>query len=270
MIKSGKLLFLGTGSSMGIPVIGCSCAVCKSNNQKNMRLRCSALCEIDNQHILIDCGPDFRYQALKYNIQNIDGLILTHSHNDHTAGIDELRVLCMKNRKPIPCLLSRDTQKDLKVRFNYLFEEKEPYAGLLSRFAMQEFERERGQVVFQGIRLNYFSYEQLGMRVDGIRFGDLAYVTDIKEYKETIFEDLKGIKTLILSALRFDSTKMHFSIDDAVAFVKKTGAKKTWLIHIAHELDHEKGNTYLPEDIKIAYDGLQLEFEVEVVDKENL
>lgn len=250
---------------MGIPVIGCSCPVCKSENPHNMRMRASIFCQIAGQAILVDCGPDFRQQALRHGIENVDGLIFTHAHNDHTAGIDELRVVCMRSGRPIPCLLSSDTAEDLKIRFNYLFEEREPYAGLVARFGMQEFERDRGEVVFQGIRIQYFSYHQLGMRVDGLRFGDLAYVSDIKDFPETIFEDLKGVKTLILSALRFQRTKMHFSVDDAIDFAKKVGAEKTWLMHVSHELEHDAGNAYLPEGIEIAYDGLQLEFEADIV-----
>lgn len=265
MIKKGRLLFLGTGASMGTPVIGCTCKVCTSKNLRNARLRSSVLCTIAGQRLLVDCGPDFRQQALQYGVDQIDGLIFTHAHNDHTAGIDELRVYCLRSGKPIPCLLSYDTAKDLKHRFNYIFEENEPYAGLMARFGLQEFERERGEVVFQGVRIRYFSYQQLGMRVDGLRFGNLAYVSDIKEYPDTIFEDLDGVKTLVISALRFDRTRMHFSVDDAIAFAKKTGAKKTYLMHISHELDYDEGNGYLPEGIELAYDGLQLEFEADVV-----
>lgn len=265
MIKKGTLLFLGTGGSMGIPVIGCSCEVCTSEDPCNMRFRSSVLCTIDGQRILVDCGPDFKQQALKHNIDLLDGLIFTHAHNDHTAGIDELRVICLRSGKPIPCLLSADTAKDLRIRFAYIFEEREPYAGLVARLGMQEFERDRGEVVFQGIRIGYVSYSQLGMRVDGLRFGDLAYISDIKDYPESIFEDLKGVKTLVLSALRFQSTKMHFNVDEAVAFAQKVRAEKTWLMHVSHELEHEKGNAYLPENIQIAYDGLQLEFEADIV-----
>jgi phosphoribosyl 1,2-cyclic phosphate phosphodiesterase len=267
MIKIGRLLFLGTGGSMGIPVIGCYCSVCQSTDLKNRRFRSSVLITIGEQTLLVDCGPDFRQQALHYGIEKIDGLILTHAHNDHTAGIDELRVVCLRSGKPIPCLLSPETASDLKERYRYLFEEKESYAGLLTRFGMQEFERDRGEVVFQGVHIRYFSYDQLGMRVDGLRLGDLAYVCDIKEFPETIFEDLKGVKTLVLSALRFDRTKMHFSLDDAIAFAKKVGAEKTWLMHIAHEVDHEKGNAYLPDNIEIAYDGLILEFKADLIEE---
>lgn len=251
---------------MGTPVIGCCCEVCHSEDQHNMRFRSSALFIIDDQRILVDCGPDFKQQALKYNIELIEGLIFTHAHNDHTAGIDELRVICLRSGKVIPCLLSADTAKDLKTRFRYLFEERGPYAGLVARLAMQEFERDRGEVVFQGIRIGYASYRQLGMRVDGLRFGDLAYISDIKDYQDSIFTDLKGVKTLVLSALRFQSTKMHFSVDEAIAFAQKVGAEKTWLMHVSHELDHAKGNAYLPDNIRIAYDGLQLDFEADIVE----
>lgn len=267
MIHKGRLLFLGTGASMGTPVIGCSCPVCRSKNHHNNRLRSSIYCTIADQKILVDCGPDFKQQALHHKITQVDGLILTHSHNDHIAGIDDLRIICLRSGKPIPCLLSRETAKDIKQRFNYIFEEKETYAGLITRFGMQEFERDRGEVVFQGIRIGYCSYWQLGMKVNGLRFGSLAYVSDIKDYPDSIFEDLKGADTLILSALRFEETKMHFSLDDAIAFSKKVEAKKTWLMHVSHDLDHEKGNAYLPENIKIAYDGLQLEFEADIVNE---
>lgn len=263
MLKKGRLLFLGTGGSMGTPVISCSCEVCLSDNPRNRRFRSSALISIENKIFLIDCGPDFKQQALLYGIGMIDGLILTHAHNDHTAGLDELRIFCLKNGKPIPCLLSPETKKDIKIRFNYFFEDKEPYIGLLTRFAMQEFESDRGEVFFEGIKIRYFSYYQLGMRVDGIRIGNLAYISDIKEYPETIFDELKGVKTLVLSALRFERTKMHFNIDDAINFARKAGVEKTWLMHVSHDLDHEKGNAYLPDNMEMAYDGLQIEFEEE-------
>lgn len=269
-MMKGQLLFLGTGASMGTPVIGCSCTVCRSSNPRNRRFRSSVLCTINNQNILVDCGPDFKQQALLNHIVLLDGIIFTHAHSDHTAGIDELRVLCLRSGKPIPCLLSSETAKDLKERFSYIFEEKEPYAGLLPRFGMQIFKRNHGEVIFQGIRIGYFSYDQLGMRVNGLRFGDLAYVSDIKDYPESIFEKLIGIKTLVISALRFSPTKMHFNVDDAIEFAKKVGAEKTWLMHVSHDLDHDTGNAYLPDSIEIAYDGLQLEFEADIISDQSV
>lgn len=266
MKMEGKLLFLGTGGSMGIPVIACDCPVCTSTSPKNQRLRPSALLQAGGKQILIDCGPDFKQQAIKYKINQLDGLILTHAHNDHTASLDELRVYCLKSGKPLPCLLSPETAADIKNRFYYLFEEKEPYKGLLSRFTFQPLDGIRGEVDFLGLKMHYFSFYQLGMRVDGFRIGDLAYVSDIKVYPESIFNDLKGVRTLVISALRFQPSPMHFNVDEAIAFAKIVGAENTWFMHIAHELDHAIGSEYLPPGIKLAYDGLELDFKAEITD----
>lgn len=260
----GQFHFLGTGSSMGVPIIGCDCVVCQSTHPENKRLRPSILLTVENKQLLIDCGPDFKQQALHANLSHIDGLIFTHAHNDHTAGIDDLRVFCLRSGLPIPCLLSSETEADLRRRFYYMFDNIDAYAKFKARFDMQNFDGERGVAHFQNLVINYFSYRQIGMLVMGLRFGNLAYVTDIRDYPETIFEDLKGVDTLILSALRFSPNPMHFSVDEAIDFSKKVGAKKTWLMHIAHEIDHEKGNAYLPENIRLAYDGLKLDFQAEM------
>lgn len=260
-----QLLFLGTGGSTGVPVIGCPCEVCTSPSHYNKRRRSSALCTIGGQRLLIDCGPDFRDQALTYGIKELDGVIFTHAHSDHTAGIDDLKIYCLRSKHPLPCLLSPDTDKEIRVRFAYLFQEKEAYAGLMTRFAVQHLEHKRGEVVFQGVRIGYFSYQQQHMRVDGFRMGDLAYISDIKEYPPTIFEDLKGVRTLVLSALRFEPSAMHFTVDEALEFSQRVGAEKTWLMHVSHDLDHAKANAYLPKNVRLAYDGLQVEYESEVV-----
>ena len=251
---------------MGTPVIACDCPVCTSANPKNQRMRSSALITAGDKKILIDCGPDFKAQAIKYGVNTLQGVILTHAHNDHTASLDELRVYCLRSGLPLPCLLSPETAEDLKTRFYYLFKEKEPYKGLLARLSMQPLEELRGEVDFLGLKIKYFSFYQLGMRVDGFRFGDVAYVSDIKEYPETIFEDLNGVRTLIMSALRFQPTPMHFNVDEAVEFAKKVGAETTWFMHIAHELDHDIGQAYVPGNIKLAYDGLKLDFKADIVD----
>ena len=251
---------------MGTPVIACDCPVCTSASPKNRRLRPSALLTVNGKKILIDCGPDFKEQAIRYKIKTLDGVIFTHAHNDHTAGIDELRAYCLRSGKPLPCLLSPETADDLKTRFYYLFDEKGPYKGLLSRLSLQRLEGLRGEVEFLGIKMHDLSFYQLGMRVDGFRIGDLAYVSDIKVYPETIFDDLKGVRTLIISALRFQPSPMHFNVDEAVAFAQKVGAETTWFMHIAHELDHDAGSNYVPSNIKLAYDGLQLEFKGDIVD----
>ncbi len=262
---NGKLLFLGTGGSMGIPVIGCRCAVCRSESSKDKRLRPSALLQVGDKNIVIDTGPDYRSQALRYNIDHLEGVIFTHAHFDHTAGIDDLRVYYMHKKVPIPCLLSKETADDLVMRYDYIFKKKASKDKLIARIDLQILDSDRGTVSFLDLKVDYFTFIQAGMKVNGFRFGNLGFVSDICEYPETVFEDLQGIEVLVVSALRFDSSRLHFSIDDAVAFSKKLGVKKAWLTHVAHEIDHEQANAYLPSNIQIAYDGLAIDFLVEAV-----
>ncbi len=259
----GHFTLLGTGASMGVPVIGCTCPVCLSQSTYNKRLRSSALCCFGKKCILIDCGPDFRIQALTHHIDHLDGVILTHAHSDHSAGIDDLRAIYFRSEKTLPLLLSAETLADIKRRFYYLFPDEDPNGKGLSRFDIHVLESDRGKCHFQGITLTHFAYGQGGMRVDGFRLGDLAYVSDIRHYPETIFEDLDGVKTLIISALRFPSSHMHFSVDEAIDFAGRVGARQTWLTHISHELDYDKTNAYLPDNIRMAYDGLKLEFQTD-------
>lgn len=258
--QEGQLLFLGTGGSMGIPVIGCSCEVCKSSSPFNKRTRSAAYLTVGSKHYLIDVGPDFRMQALCHAITQIDGLLLTHAHYDHTAGLDDLRVFSQLTKQKIPCLLSRETLNEVQLRFGYLFQDPGRYPATLTRLDVRLLPDERGTVDFEGLRVHYFTYRQLGMSVNGFRFGDLAYVSDIRDYPESIFEDLKGVRQLILSALRYTPNPMHFTIDDAIAFARRVGAEQTWLTHLAHDLEHEKTNAALPSDIQLAYDGLVINF----------
>lgn len=254
-----KLLFLGTGGSMGIPVVGCECAVCHSDNPKNKRLRPSVFLTFDEKQLLVDAGPEFRIQALRYGIHQLDGVLFTHSHHDHTAGIDDLRALSFKTKKPFPALLSDETAKDLKTRYYYLFDHNPTYEGMTTQITMQILKDSRGSVVFEGVPIRYLTYEQGGMQVNGFIIGSVAYLSDIKNYPETIFEDLEGVDTLVLSALRFTPSKLHFSIDEAVDFASKVGVEKVWLTHISHDLEHDKTNAYLPPHVRMAYDGLEID-----------
>lgn len=260
MVQNGEMLILGSGGSLGVPVIGCTCPVCTSNDPHNKRLRSSVLVSMGGKKLLIDCGPDFRYQALKFGIDTLDGIILTHTHNDHVAGVDDLRTFSFRAGRSNPCLLSPESAEDMRIRYYFLFRRNEQYPEIPIPLHMQELEKNRGEVEFVGLKMRYFSYDQIGMRIDGYRFGDLAYVTDIHRYPETIYEDLKGIRTLVISALRFPVSHMHFTVDQAVDFAKKVGAAETYLIHTSHELDYEKTNAYLPENIRMAYDGLVIPF----------
>lgn len=260
MRRKGEFLFLGSGGSMGVPVVGCMCPVCTSNSDYNKRLRPSGIVEMDGKKLLIDSGPDFRYQALRAHIHHIDGVLLTHTHYDHVGGLDDLRIFFFRQQEALPCLLSEVSYEDLRKRYDYLFKEKSHGSNVTAQLKFQILDSSRGHTTFQGIKLGYFSYKQGHMLVNGFRFGDFAYVSDISIYPETIFEDLKGIKTLVVSALRHTPAHVHFTVEQAVAFAKRTGAEQTYFTHISHELDHEETNALLPSGIHMGYDGLRFTF----------
>lgn len=259
MTFKGSGLFLGTGSSAGIPVVACRCEVCRSHNSKNKRLRPSILLQLEDKFFVIDPGPDFRQQALMYHIDHLDGAIISHIHYDHSAGLDELRSYYFVSGEPMPCLVSKPTMDDLKVRYHYLMEPPLEGGSLSARVEFQILQADRGKTTFQGAKVQYFTYSQADTSVNGFRFGDFAYVTDIRSYPDTLFQDLQGVHTLILSALRYTPSHLHFSVDQAIDFAHRVQAKRTFLTHIAHEIEHERCSSYLPEDIVLAYDGLSFD-----------
>lgn len=257
----GKLLFLGTGGSVGVPVIGCSCPVCHSSDPVNQRLRPSVLLHIGNRILLVDVGPDFRMQALRYGINHLDGLLLTHAHHDHTAGFDDLRPLYYRRRSPLPILLSGETARDIQQRYDYLFQPSPGQEIFESRFHLQLLPAEKGEVMFENFLIGYVSYSQGDMLVNGYRIGNLAYISDIRHFNPTLLDDLKGIKNLIVSALRYTPSPLHFSVDEAIDFAKELKAERVWLTHLSHELEHHQTNAYLPANMCLAYDGLEIEFD---------
>ena len=257
----GSLLFLGTGSSAGVPVIGCHCRVCLSRDPKNRRLRASALLRWQDKTFLIDAGPDFRQQALLYDIRQIDGLLLTHTHYDHIGGLEELRIYSFRQKGGIPCLLSSSSYSEVKKLFYYLFEQDGEVKNYTSKFDFIPLDGD-GECIFLGLPIRYFSYSQGGMKVLGFRIGDLAYVTDIKNYSPSIFQELQGLSCLVLSALRFTNSNIQFSIDEAIDFAEKVGAKNTYLMHMSHDIEYSHLYNLLPASITLAYDGLELPFHV--------
>jgi len=253
-------LFLGTGGSAGVPIITCKCDVCTSLSPLNKRYRPSALLKVGKKNFLIDAGPDFRDQALHYNIDTLDGVFLTHSHYDHIGGVDELRIFYLKYKKRLPTLCSIDTYEDLRSRFHYLFQTKEADGSLQSQLDLQVLEDDFGTTRFEGLKVQYVSYYQANMKVTGYRMGPLAYISDIRDYDERIIDDLQGTEILILSALRYARSHVHFSIDEAVEFSKRVGAKRTFLTHISHDLEHDETNQKLPSGVSLAHDGLEIAF----------
>lgn len=255
-----KFLFLGTGASSGVPVIGCDCKVCKSSSPFNKRLRPSVLLRLGDQNILIDPGPDFRDQALRYGIDKLKGVIITHVHYDHIGGLDELRIFYFIQQKPVHCLLSKGSMEEIRLRYFYQFIEPKEHNSKTVRFDYNILPYSRGETHFEGLDIRYMTYFQGDMPVTGLRFGKIAYISDIKHYPETIFEDLKGVETLVVSGLRYTHSPVHFNIEEAIEFAEKIGPKRVYLNHIGHELDHEITNKNLPKGVELSYDGLELEF----------
>lgn len=255
----GKLIFLGTGGSVGVPIIGCSCAVCLSTDDFNKRLRPSVFLRIGQKQFLIDAGPDFRFQALRAKIDKLDGLLLTHAHHDHTAGLDDLRPFFYRSKSPLPVLLSSETAQDVRIRFHYLFESETQTC--VPHFKFQLLSGQTGSVDFEGLSLHYVTFSQGGMRVNGFRIGDLVYLSDIRDFHPSIFEELKGVRYLIISALRYTPSPLHLSVDEAIDFANQLRVEKVWITHVSHELEYHQTNAYLPSHIRLAYDGLEIDFD---------
>ena len=252
----GTFLFLGTGASAGVPVIGCKCDVCHSTSPKNKRFRPSGLIQAKGKSLLIDIGPDFRSQALAFHVDHVDGLLLTHTHYDHIAGVDEVRIFNVRQKKPLPCLLSKESYEEMKKRYYYFFSQE----GLSAKLDFQPFDSSVGQATFLGFNIQYCSFIQGGMKVTGFRLGDFAYISDIHKYDDSIFEALEGVRVLVLSALRPEPSPFHLSFEEAASFSQRVQAEETWITHVGHFADHEALNALLPSGIRMAYDGLKVEF----------
>jgi len=251
----GTFLFLGTGASTGVPVVGCDCTVCRSNSSANKRLRSSGLIKCGDKVFLIDCGPDFREQALRYRIDRLDALFLTHTHYDHIAGIDDLRGLFFHKNAHLPFLLSEESFRELKKHYDYLFDLKSSRSW--GKHLQIHLLADRGMTDICGLTLKYFSYVQCGMKVTGYRMGDFAYVTDICKDSDEIIDVLQGVQQLVISAISNTASNAHFSVDQAVAFAKKIQARQAWLTHIGHHINHDEVSAFLPPNIQLGYDGLE-------------
>jgi phosphoribosyl 1,2-cyclic phosphate phosphodiesterase len=251
-----KVTFLGTGTSQGVPVIACNCDVCTSKNPKDKRLRSSILVESDKTTIVIDTGPDFRYQMLRAHVQKLDAVVFTHSHKDHIAGLDDVRAFNYKQQSAMDVYANQEVQEALKREFYYIFSDfKYPGIPLLN---------------IHDIGLNPFSIRDIDLLpievmhyklpVLGFRIKDFTYITDAKTVSETEKLKIKGSKILVINALQKEKHISHFTLTEAIEFAQEIGAEQTYFTHISHRLGkHDDISQELPKQIELAYDSLNFE-----------
>jgi phosphoribosyl 1,2-cyclic phosphate phosphodiesterase len=250
-----KITFLGTGTSTGIPMIGCNCYVCTSTDKKDNRLRASILVESATTTVVVDAGPDFRYQMLRAKVKRLDAVIFTHPHKDHVAGLDDVRAYNFFSNKAMEIYANSLTEEALKREFAYAFADFK-YPGIprinINTIAVDPF-------VVGDISITPISTWHLKMPVLGFRFGAFTYITDANRIEETEKQKIRGSKVLVLNALRKEKHISHFTLDEAVALSHELGIPHAYFTHISHQLGkHEEINKELPENVSLAYDGLEL------------
>jgi phosphoribosyl 1,2-cyclic phosphate phosphodiesterase len=251
-----NLTLLGTGTSQGIPVIGCTCKVCQSKDPRDKRLRTAAFIEVNNVGIAIDIGPDFRQQMLVNGFSNVNAILLTHEHNDHISGIDDVRPINFLYRREIPIYGGARALLEIKRRFFYAFDPDYPYPGKprvsANIISDQPF-------TINDVEIIPVPIDHGDLSIYGFRIGNVAYVTDAKRIPEEGKSLLKGLDVLILNALRFEPHETHLSIPEAIAMVEELKPARSYFTHVSHDAgNHADIDAILPPQIRVGYDGLKL------------
>ena len=251
-----KLTFLGTGTSQGIPVIGSNHPVCLSEDSRDKRLRTSAYIEVDGKHLVIDTGPDFRQQMLSNDIKQVDAILYTHEHRDHTAGFDDIRPFNFMQKKDIPLYCSDRVAEAMRRDYAYVFEANK-YPGAPGA-VIHEIENKPFEV--EGVNVLPIEVLHMNLPVFGFRINDLTYITDAKTISVKEKQKIKGSKVLILNCLRIEEHYSHFNLEEALSLVEELKPEQAYFTHISHLLGfHEEVSKTLPNNINLAYDGLQIE-----------
>jgi len=250
-----KITFLGTGTSQGVPVIGCSCEVCRSMDYRDKRLRTSVHVEVHGQSLVIDTGPDFRQQMLREDIRKLDAVLFTHSHKDHTAGLDDVRAYNFLHRIDMPVYGQSPVLQQLRTEYAYVFEPHK-YPGI-PRLSLIEITDQPFMIVDTPIIP--LPVLHLNMPVLGFRVGDFSYITDANSIPEATLERIRGTRILVLNALQKEKHISHFNLKEAVSMAQQIGAESTYFTHISHKLGtHKSVEAELPPGIALAHDGLMV------------
>jgi len=251
-----KITFLGTGTSQGIPVIACDCAVCRSTDPRDKRLRTSIWIQVDGKSFVIDTGPDFRQQMLRANVRELDAAIFTHQHKDHTAGLDDIRAFNHKQQQDIPLYGRESVLNQIRSEFFYAFSEQR-YPGV-PHFELHPIENEPFEI--QGVKFIPIEVMHHKLAVYGYRVGDFTYITDTNYISESEQEKIKGSRVLVLDTLQKEPHLSHFTLSQSLELIDELKIPQAYLIHMSHRLGrHEDVEKELPANVRLAYDGLVIE-----------
>ncbi|MCX7019831.1 MAG: MBL fold metallo-hydrolase [bacterium] len=250
-----RVVVLGSGTSAGVPTLGCDCDVCRSINPRNKRLRSSVYIEEAGLRMLVDCGPDFRTQAINHSIRDVDCVLLTHTHADHINGIDDLRAYNMMRNHPIDVYALPEALDELRRRFDYCFRPP-PLGSMVPDLILHKL---RDNDDIRGVGVQTIPIIHGEMEIIGFRFEKFAYLTDVSRIPELSYAMLEGLEVLMLNALRRRPHPLHMNLEQAVTSARRIGARRTWFTHICHDLDHDQINAQLPAEMQLAHDGLVFE-----------
>lgn len=251
-----KIVFLGTGTSQGIPVIACPCDVCQSNDPHDKRLRTSILIQAGNTNVVIDSGPDFRQQMLREQVKHLTGLVFTHEHKDHLAGMDDIRAFNYVNQTKVDVYATPRVSISLKREFPYVFEDlKYPGVPEINLHAIGDEPFAVGELVFQPLDVLHYR-----LPVTAFRIGSFTYITDANYIPEETFKKIKGTKVMVINALRHEKHVSHFNLEEALEIIERVKPEKAYLTHISHQLGREVDvNALLPNHVRCAHDGMLIE-----------